>query len=69
MLRYGWDKALNGGAQLGVADDKMNGRGLALGHHDPPPLVDEDLQVAEGLAPAHLPAIVRVLRGKSLRLA
>ena len=46
----------------------MDGRRLALGHHDPPPLVDQDLQVAERLASAHLPAIIWILSGKGLRI-
>ena len=49
-------KSLNGATQLGVADHKMDGGGLALGHHGPLPLVDADLQISEGAAGPLQPA-------------
>ena len=60
-------KSLNGATQLGVADHKMDGGGLALGHHGPLPLVDADLQISEGAAGPLQPAM-GVRRGERLCL-
>ena len=43
FLHHGRGEALDGGAELGVADDEVDGGGFLLGHHDPLPLVHGDL--------------------------
>ena len=64
FFRHGRDKVFDCIAQLGVADNKVNCRSLALGHHYPLSLMDEDLQIAESMSGTLLHAIIRVLFGE-----
>ena len=69
FLHHGRGEALDGGAELGVADDEVDGGRFLLGHHDPLPLVHGDLQIPERAAAGQLHGAVGMGRGKFLRLA
>lgn len=64
FFRHRRNKVFDCITQLGMADDKVNCRSLALGHHYPLPLMDEDLQIAESMSGTLLHAIIRVLFGE-----
>lgn len=65
LFRHRRDKVFYCTAQLGVADNKVDRRGVSFGHHGPLPLMNEYLQIAEGVGYAFVQHIVGIAFGKS----